>query len=139
VLGSALLWRVANRKDGFDGDVSIGAAVEVVDAVFEHGAHGVHYEASDLLYGSDVYSSYAAEHFGGMGIPSTLVQLMDLRLLVWTFSFPLVCSLCQRADNLIIFLFFCISAILYQSRPKSQASGTRLDMGHSQSPHAQRT
>jgi len=79
VLGSALLWRVANRMDGLDGDVSSGAAVEVFDAVFEHDVHGVDYEASDLLYGSDAYSSHAAEHFGGMGIPSTLAQLMDLQ------------------------------------------------------------
>jgi len=79
VLGSALLWRIADRKDAFNGDVSSGAAVEVFDAVFEPDVHGVDYEASDLLYGSEAYSSYAAEHFGGMGIPSTLSQLMDLQ------------------------------------------------------------
>jgi len=60
---------------------SFSTAVEVYDAVFNEGALQADYEASDLIYCTDLYGGYETEHFDQPGVPSTLGGLADLRLL----------------------------------------------------------
>jgi len=83
ILGTTLVWRVAPRRDTEqaqdEGRSSAHVAVEVYDGSFSFEVATEDYEASDLLYRSDMYNSYAGEHFGGIGVPSTLGRLDDMR------------------------------------------------------------
>jgi len=101
VLGTALLSRVVPRLGGGDDDpvTHAAVAVEAFDLVIADGATHADYEACDLLYNTEAYIPYRNEHFGDYRLPSSMIQLHDMRTLssltvrfLWFASFIKVIS-----------------------------------------------
>ena len=84
VVGTGLVSRIVPRRDAADdaagdGVLRLATAVEVIAVTFVQDCLREDYEASDLLYGSEAYAAYAAEHFCTTDMPTSLAHLHDLQ------------------------------------------------------------